>query len=121
MKREYVDFEALTSYNELYNGYIRATSGSKGDREDAIEFGETPDILKKNLLSLQQRLRNGTWQADPGRTFKLFTEKKWRDITVVPIEDRIVHQVQHEATLYPANLRKYQEAWHLGSVEAGTP
>lgn len=88
-----MDFETLTSYNELYNGYQRATSGKKGDREDAVEFGETPEILKKNLLSLQRRLRDGTWEASPGRTFKLFTEKKWRDITVVPIEDRIVHQV----------------------------
>lgn len=93
MKREYIDFYALTSYNELYNAWLRATSGSKGDREDAIEFGKTPEILRKNLLDLQQRLRDGTWQADPGRTFKLFTEKKWRDITVVDIEDRIVHQV----------------------------
>lgn len=93
MRREYIDFEALTSYNELYNGYIRATSGSKGDREDAIEFGRDPETLRKNLLSLQRRLRDETWQADPGRTFKLFTEKKWRDITVVDIEDRIVHQV----------------------------
>lgn len=39
MKREYIDFYALTSYNELYNAWLRATSGSKGDREDAIEFG----------------------------------------------------------------------------------
>lgn len=93
MKREYIDFFALTEYNELYNAYLRATSGKKGEREDAIEFGETPDILRKNLLDLQRRLRDGTWQASPGRTFKLFTEKKWRDITVVPIEDRIVHQV----------------------------
>lgn len=93
MKREYVDFEALISYNELYNGYLRATSGSKGEREDAIEFGKDPETLKNNLLSLQRRLRDETWQADPGRTFKLFTERKWRDITVVDIEDRIVHQV----------------------------
>lgn len=93
MRREYVDFERLTSYDELYNGYMRATAGKKGDREDALEFGATPDILRENLLSLQRRLRDGTWKADPGRTYKLFTEKKWRDITVVPIEDRIVHQV----------------------------
>lgn len=93
MRREYVDFDLLTSYDELYNGWLRATEGKKGDRADAVEFGATPEILKRNLLDLQRRLRDGTWQASPGRTYKLFTERKWRDITVVPIEDRIVHQV----------------------------
>lgn len=93
MKRKYIDFELLTSYNELYNGWLRATAGKKGERSDAQEFGATPEILEKNLKDLQRRLREGVWKASPGRTFKLFTEKKWRDITVVPIEDRIVHQV----------------------------
>ena len=70
MKRKYIDFELLTSYNELYNGWLRATAGKKGERSDAQEFGATPEILEKNLKDLQRRLREGVWKASPGRTFK---------------------------------------------------
>jgi retron-type reverse transcriptase len=91
MKRAIVNFSEMTEYNNLYNAWrLCSTGDGKKNRCDVKAFGANE---KKNLLSLQRRLRDGTWKPDKGRVFYLKTEKKVREIHVVGIEDRIVHQL----------------------------
>jgi hypothetical protein len=91
MKREFVDIEGMTDYNALYNAWRACSTGNgKDKRRDVIAYDRN---LKENLLRLQQRLRDGTWTPDKGRTFYLRTEGKVREIHTVGVEDRIVHQL----------------------------
>lgn len=89
-KRTFVDLKEIASFNSLYNGWRLCSMGDgKDKRRDVIDFGNN---LAANLKSLQKRLLNETWEPDSGRSFRLFTEGKWREIHTVGIEDRIVHQ-----------------------------
>lgn len=88
MKRKFVDINVLASYTSLYNAFNKASVGKKGERKEVKMYEEN---LHNNLVSLSERLLNGTWTPAKGRTFKLRTEGKLRDIHTVGIEDRIVH------------------------------
>jgi len=62
---------------------------SKGRRyhRDVLKFREK---LEKNLLTLQEQLKNKSYSPGSYRTFRLY-EPKERIIYVAPIRDRIVH------------------------------
>lgn len=89
MKRTFVDIKEIASYNSLYNAFRKCCRGGKGDRPDVVEYERN---LSENLKKLSKALLDGTWEPDKGRSFYLFTEGKWRLITTVGIEDKIVHQ-----------------------------
>jgi hypothetical protein len=88
MKRKIVDFEQMTAIPSLYNAWRLCSAGPKAKRRDVKAFNEH---LDQNLLSLQSRLRDGSWTPDPGHTFIVHTDKKDREIHTVKLEDRIVH------------------------------
>jgi hypothetical protein len=111
MKRRKIDFEEMTSYCSLYNAWVRCSRGDGKDRRrDVRRYAVN---LKENLLRLQQRLRDGTWEPDKGRTFYLRTEGKIREIHTVGVEDRIVHQILVKAF----NLQRHFVRRTFGSIK----
>lgn len=89
MKKTFVDIRDLASFNSLYRAFQLVSKGKKGDRPDVIEYAKN---LTCNLKSLSKRLISGEWNPDEGRSFRILSEDKYRDIHVVIVEDRIVHQ-----------------------------
>lgn len=87
-KRKFVDIRDIADVRTLREGFDNASAGHKGDRADVKEYQAN---LDENLRELRRRLLAGTWEPDSGRAFWLYTEGKWREITTVGVEDRIVH------------------------------
>ncbi len=87
-KRKFVDIRDIADVRTLREGFDNASAGYKGDRADVQKYQEN---LEENLRELRRRLLSGEWNPDSGRAFMLFTEGKWREITTVGVEDRIVH------------------------------
>lgn len=88
MQREIVDIRDVASFKILWKGWQNCLKGKKSERRDVQEYYPN---AKENILELQRQLLNGTWEPDTGRQFWLFTEGKWRLITTVGVNDRIVH------------------------------
>lgn len=90
MTRRTIPIESVAGFYALYNAWIKISRGDgKDKREDVIEYAKNVDA---NLRKLSERIMSGRWKPDKGRTFKLFTEGKWRTIHVVDVETRIVYQ-----------------------------
>lgn len=90
MTRRTIPIENVAGFYALYNAWIKISRGDgKDKREDVIEYAKNVDA---NLRKLSERIMSGRWKPDKGRTFKLFTEGKWRTIHVVDVETRIVYQ-----------------------------
>lgn len=110
-KRTFVDLKEIASFNSLYNAWRLCSMGDgKDERRDVIDFGNN---LTANLKSLRKRLLDETWIPDAGRNFWLYTEKKWRQIHTVGIEDRIVHQ----ALVYHFSLHRRFINRTFGSIK----
>ncbi len=110
-KRTFVDLKEIASFNSLYNAWRLCSMGDgKDERRDVIDFGNN---LTANLKSLRKRLLDETWVPDTGRNFWLYTEKKWRKIHTVGIEDRIVHQ----ALVYHFSLQRRFINRTFGSIK----
>lgn len=110
-KRTFVDLKEIASFNSLYNAWrLCSTGDGKDERRDVIDFGNN---LTANLKSLRKRLLDETWVPDTGRNFWLYTEKKWRKIHTVGIEDRIVHQ----ALVYHFSLQRRFINRTFGSIK----
>lgn len=89
MRKTFVDIEKVSSFNSLYRAWQQVSAGDKGERKDVIKYGQN---LTANLRSLSKKLLSEEWEPDTGRAFKIMSEGKLRDIHVVGVEDRIVHQ-----------------------------
>lgn len=99
MKRRTIPIESVAGFYALYNAWIKISRGDgKDKREDVIEYSKNVDA---NLRKLSERIMSGSWEPDKGRTFKLFTEGKWRTIHVVDVETRIVYQALVTAFDFP--------------------
>lgn len=110
-KRTFVDLKEIASFNSLYNAWRLCSMGDgKDERRDVIDFGNN---LTANLKNLRKRLLDETWVPDVGRNFWLYTEKKWRKIHTVGIEDRIVHQ----ALVYHFSLHRRFINRTFGSIK----
>lgn len=110
-KKTFVDLKEIASFNSLYNAWrLCSTGDGKDERRDVIDFGNN---LTANLKSLRKRLLDETWVPDTGRNFWLYTEKKWRQIHTVGIEDRIVHQ----ALVYHFSLHRRFINRTFGSIK----
>lgn len=88
MRREIIDIREVASFEMLWKGWQNCLKGSKSERADVKRYYPN---ARENILALQKQLLDGTWEPDPGRQFWLFTEGKWRLITTVGVNDRIVH------------------------------
>lgn len=88
MKRQLVRIEDVADIGLLREGWKNATKPKKYWRKSVKNYEVN---LERNLLSLSRRLREGKWRPSSGRTFKMITEGKWREITSFPVEDCIVH------------------------------
>lgn len=116
-KRIYVDIREIADYHSLWRGWQNASAGEKGDRHDVQKYAQDVD---KNLRDLQKRLLDGTWEPDPGKSFMLFTEGKWRKIHTVNVENRIVHfaLVEHFAISKKFVRRTFGSIKKRGTLKA---
>jgi RNA-directed DNA polymerase len=87
MKRASGLFPRVSEWDALLAAARRAARG-KRDRPEVAGFLFD---LEERLLSLQARLRAGTWTPSPCRTLAI-REPKPRVISIPPFEDRVVHQ-----------------------------
>jgi hypothetical protein len=87
MKRTGGLFPRLTEWGALLAATRRAARGKRHRPEVAAFLFD----LEDRLLSLQSRLRAGTWSPSPCRTLAI-REPKPRVISIPTFEDRVVHQ-----------------------------
>ncbi len=85
-------FEGFTTFEALHRAYGRVVKGRR-HQLDVIRF-ETD--LEANLINIQNSLLWKTYKTGPYRNFKVF-EPKERDISALPIKDRIVQHALVEA------------------------
>lgn len=79
-------YEQMTTFEHLYQAFLRARKGKRG-QEEIARFERN---LEPELFALQESLRNQTWQ--PGGYFSFYrTEAKRRLISAAPFRDRVVH------------------------------
>lgn len=74
------------SFENLYNGYLRARKRKRFHR-DVLEFSSN---IEDNIISIQNELIWKTWEPSPCRSFVVF-EPKERLITAPAFRDRVVH------------------------------
>lgn len=86
MKRLNHLWEQITSFGNLLLAYRKARKG-KRSREEVAHFGLQMD---KELIRIQARLCQQTWQPSPYRLFTIY-ERKPRQISAAPFRDRVVH------------------------------
>lgn len=79
-------FSHLTSFKNLLDAYKKAAKVKK----DRLYVQEYDYNLEFNLLNLQKKLKNGTYQWGEYKRFYVCDPKK-RLIAAAPFEDRIVH------------------------------
>lgn len=79
-------FDSMTEFGHLKNAFYGACQGKKS-RLTVMSFEVS---LERNLLSLHQELRDGTYQFGPYRSFYV-TEPKRRLIESACFRDRVVH------------------------------
>jgi retron-type reverse transcriptase len=79
--------EQVYNFGALYEAWERARRG-KRYRDDVLAFGAR---LGENLLTLENELRDLTWQPGAYRQ-QIIWSPKLRLIHVAPFRDRIVHQ-----------------------------
>ncbi|MGK5092739.1 reverse transcriptase domain-containing protein [Deltaproteobacteria bacterium TL4] len=86
MKRYRGLFERVVCFENLFKAAHRAFAGKK-DNERVARFYFH---LETELLSLEQELKEGTYQMAPYRKFKVY-EPKERQICAADFRDRVVH------------------------------
>lgn len=79
-------YENLYSFSNLVLAYGKAKKG-KTKKDYVIEFGKN---LDKNLLELNDELRNQTYNPKPLKTF-ILRDPKTRKISKADFRDRVVH------------------------------
>ena len=87
MKRAGGLFQRVSEWDALLAAARRAARGKRHRPEVAAFLFD----LEDRLLSLQSRLRAGTWTPSPCRTLAI-REPKPRVISIPSFEDRVVHQ-----------------------------
>ncbi len=86
MKRKNNLFSTVTDFQNIYNAYRKAKKG-KTNKEYVLQYSKN---LERNLLNLQERLKNQTYRPGKYNSFTIYDPKK-RLISCAPFEDRIVH------------------------------
>lgn len=79
-------FPAFCSFENLLSAYRKARKGSRANQENAAFYIN----MEKELLQLQEQLREGAWQPQPYRFFEIHDPKE-RTIAVSAFRDRVVH------------------------------
>jgi RNA-directed DNA polymerase len=95
MKRYGNIFSQIYHFGTLYKAYNNARKGRRYRRE-ILTFGYH---LEKNLLCLQNELRNKTYKHGQYRNFVIHDAKK-REIKAASFKDRVVHKAFYD-TLEP--------------------
>jgi RNA-directed DNA polymerase len=88
------NFIALTSLPNLYACWKKASS-CKGSNRRVQRFAQDP---LRYLLTIQQRLRAGTYEFGPYQSFTV-QDKKFRHVVDAPMKDRIVHWMLYQHLL----------------------
>jgi len=101
MKRQRVELEDLSSWNNLQLALWKATRG-KRQRPDVVNFYQHID---SNLLNLQKQLLNGELPLQSYRSFRI-RDPKPRKIVAVSFELRVLHHAI--MNIIGANLEKSQ-------------
>ena len=79
-------FSEICSIENLKTAFYKA-SRRKRNSSSYLYFRKNAEV---NVLKIQEKLLNGTWNCGSYRQFKI-TDPKERIITAAPFEDRIVH------------------------------
>jgi retron-type reverse transcriptase len=110
-------FDRLVATENLFEAWFSFRRG-KSSRHDVMEFARNAERL---IFGLQRRLRAGSYQHGPYKTF-LVRDPKVRTIRKATVTDRIVHQaVYTELTrLYDSTLHAHVYSGRAGKgVHAG--
>lgn len=91
-----LSYEKLTSFEMLYKAHTLARMG-KRHKEDVIMFEHN---LFMNLIDIEEKLKNKTYEVDNYRTFEIF-EPKRREIQALHYRDRIVQHTICDNYLTP--------------------
>lgn len=106
MKREIITFEKAFGVEALKMAEKTAGAGKKGLRPAVLIYRAN---LEDNLKDLYQRLKDGTYVPDAGRTFRMLSQSKWRVLHTVGYEARIVDQAivnAMESRIYKGLIRR---------------
>jgi retron-type reverse transcriptase len=85
MKRIGGVYEKICEFENLYEAYLKARK-NKRFRQEVLKFSAR---LEENLISIQEELRNGTYQVREYRQF-IVTEPKKRLIMSLRFRDRVI-------------------------------
>lgn len=88
------DFHRLTSLPNLFACWQRARQ-NKGASRRVQRFEQDP---LRHLVTIQQRLRTGTYTFGPYKEF-LVQDKKFRNVVDAPMKDRVVHWMIYQHLL----------------------
>ncbi|MFB6158922.1 MAG: reverse transcriptase domain-containing protein [Candidatus Nanohalobium sp.] len=94
-------FDKITDFESLYRSYNEASKG-KRCKSEVLSFAEN---LEQNLFELSRDLREGVYEPQGFKQFKLFDPKE-RRISAPYFRDRIVHRSIHRE-LEPFFDRKF--------------
>lgn len=86
MKRYRHLFEHICSFENLWNAFHQARRAKRSTPEVALFEYQ----LERNLLALEQELREGSYRPAAYRHFYIYEPKK-RKISAAPFRDRVVH------------------------------
>jgi len=88
------DFQRLTALPNLFACWQRARQ-NKGASLRVQRFEQDP---LRHLITIQQRLRTGTYSFGPYKEF-LVRDKKFRNVVDAPMKDRVVHWMIYQHLL----------------------
>lgn len=96
-------FEEIFTYERLYKSFMECKKGQMW-KGSVIDFNAN---YAENLLKLEKRLQDGTYQALPDNITFICERGKCRMIHSQHIRDRVVHKVINQEVLIPVFHKRF--------------